>query len=57
MAHDNAAKRVRDGNRSQYLRSQGVATLRVPAQKVLDDVDAALARIVEVCLDRLAAKS
>jgi very-short-patch-repair endonuclease len=56
-AHDNAATRVRDADRSHYLRSQGVATLRVPAQKVLDDVDAALERIVEVCLERIAARS
>jgi very-short-patch-repair endonuclease len=55
--HDNADRHARDADRSQYLRSQGVATLRVPAQKVLDDVDAALARIVEVCLERVAAKS
>jgi very-short-patch-repair endonuclease len=56
-AHDSAATRARDAIRSQYLRSQGVATLRVPAQKMLDDIDAALARIVEVCLQRVAARS
>ena len=56
-AHDSAAVRARDSSRSQYLRSQGVATLRVPARKILDDADVALARIVEICLQRLAAKS
>jgi len=56
-AHDGATAQARDAARSHYLRSQGVATLRVPACKVLDDVDAALARIVEVCLQRLAARS
>jgi very-short-patch-repair endonuclease len=53
-AHDSAATRERDANRSHYLRSQRVATLRVPAQKVLDDADSAMARILEVCLDRVA---
>jgi very-short-patch-repair endonuclease len=56
-AHDSAVTRERDASRSQYLRSQGVATLRVPAIKVLDDADTALARIVEVCLQRVAARS
>ena len=52
-AHDNAATCERDAIRSRYLRSQGVATLRVPAQAVLDDTDLAMARIIEVCLARV----
>ena len=38
----------------EYLRSQGVATLRVPAKVVLNDVEIAVVRIVEVCRGRVA---
>ncbi|HEY0958361.1 MAG TPA: endonuclease domain-containing protein [Novosphingobium sp.] len=52
-AHDIAEQAKRDAAQSHFLRSQGVATLRVPAKAVLDDMPRAVARIVEVCLARV----
>ena len=52
-AHDNAPAVERDARRSEYLRSQKVATVRVPAITVLNDVEAAVARIVEICSQRI----
>jgi very-short-patch-repair endonuclease len=51
-AHDSEQAAARDARRSAWLRSQGVATLRVPARVVLEDIDAAVVRIVEVCRER-----
>ena len=51
--HDSADARGKDIKRSVYLRSQHVATLRVPAKAVLDNLEAAVARIVEVCEGRV----
>ena len=51
-AHDNEAAAKRDARRSDYLRSQHVATLRVPAKVVLEELDVAVVRIVEVCRRR-----
>ena len=51
--HDSADARTRDAARSAFLRSQGIATLRVPASVVLGELDLAVARIVEVCLGRI----
>ena len=50
--HDSADARKHDAARSHYLRSQGVATLRVPAKVVLEDMEHAVIRIVEVCRAR-----
>jgi len=50
--HDSADARKHDAVRSHYLRSQGVATLRVPAKAVLEEVERAVMRIVEVCRSR-----
>jgi very-short-patch-repair endonuclease len=52
-AHETAEVASRDAARSHFLRSQGVATLRVPAMVVLNDMPTAVARIVEVCLSRV----
>ena len=52
-AHDTAEVIRRDAAKSHFLRSQGLATLRVPAKVVLDDRAMAVARIVEVCLSRV----
>ena len=51
-AHDNEAAAKRDSRRSDYLRSQHIATLRVPAKVVLEELDVAVVRIVEVCRQR-----
>ncbi|MBO9499679.1 MAG: DUF559 domain-containing protein [Novosphingobium sp.] len=49
---DDAARKA--ARRSEYLISQKVATLRVPARAVLEDVGATTRRIVEVCHQRKA---
>jgi very-short-patch-repair endonuclease len=51
--HDTAEVTRRDESRSHFLRSQGVATLRVPASIILKDMPTALSRIVEVCRSRV----
>lgn len=53
MVHDSLDGAKRDAARSHFLRSQGVATLRVPASVVLKDRSLAVARIVEACLARV----
>ena len=52
-AHDSAPAAERDSRRSEFLRSQKVATVRVPANAILGDVEAAVARIVEICSERI----
>jgi very-short-patch-repair endonuclease len=54
FAHATAEVMQRDAAKSRFLRSQGVATLRVPDKAILQDIQAALVRIVEVCDQRLA---
>ena len=53
FAHDSIRAATADEARSHYLRSQHVATLRIPAKVVLDDLSAAVARIVEVSSQRV----
>lgn len=52
MAHDGSVAAERDAARTVFLKSQHVAVMRVPAQAVFDDVESAVARIVDVCLKR-----
>jgi len=52
FSHELAAVARKDAARSAFLRSQGVATLRVPAKAILGDKALAIARIVEVCRSR-----
>ncbi len=52
MAHDGAGAAARDARRTEFLRSLHVATLRVPAKILLDDVAAAVERIIVVCRER-----
>lgn len=54
VAHDGHDAARHDAARTAFLKSQHVATMRVPAQAVLDSLDATVARIVEVCLERAA---
>ena len=54
FAHDNVPAVAKDKRRSEYLRSQSVATLRVPAKAILDDLEAVVVRIVQVCEERRA---
>jgi very-short-patch-repair endonuclease len=53
-AHDNPRNSQADANRSQALRSQGIATRRVPAPMILKDIDTVVTRIVEICRSRIA---
>lgn len=55
VAHDSEDASRKDTARSHFLRSQGAATLRVPARVVLENMEAAAARIVEVCQERVLA--
>jgi len=50
--HDNARSAQAEATRSHFLRAQRIATLRVPAKAVLEDLEGAVARIVEVCGER-----
>ena len=52
-AHDGDQATRADARRSEYLRSQKVATVRVPALAILNDTNAAVARIVEICSARI----
>ena len=51
--HDNAAVAERDRARSAWLRSQGIATTRIPAQRVLEDLESVVRRIVVICDERI----
>ncbi len=51
--HDGPDAAAYDARRSAFMKSQGVATMRVPAKAVLDNLDGAVARIVEVCVERI----
>lgn len=53
FAHDSERAAKADAARSHFLRSQGVATLRVPARAVLENLEDAVARIAEVCRQRV----
>jgi very-short-patch-repair endonuclease len=51
--HDGARAAAADGHRSHFLRSQGVATTRIPASAILEDVEAVVLRVVEICEGRI----
>ena len=53
FAHDSAMAALRDSNRSAYLRSRGVATTRIPAKLILEDVSLVIERLVEICTARV----
>lgn len=52
--HDGAEAALRDQRRSAWLRSRGIATTRIPARMVLQDLDAVVSRLVQICDARLA---
>ncbi|WP_137679105.1 endonuclease domain-containing protein [Aurantiacibacter suaedae] len=52
IAHNSASVSARDTRRSAWLRSQGIATTRIPAKIILDDVEPVVVRIVEICRER-----
>ncbi|MFW5634035.1 MAG: endonuclease domain-containing protein [Erythrobacter sp.] len=51
--HDSTQKAERDRQRSAFLRSQGIATTRIPAKRVLEDLDAVITRLVVICDERI----
>ena len=53
FAHDSIRAAKADDARSHYLRSQHIATLRVPAKAVLKDVLTVAARVAEVTCQRI----
>ena len=54
FAHDNAKAVKRDRRRSEWLRSQGVATTRIPASEVLGEIESVVFRIRQICEERRA---
>jgi very-short-patch-repair endonuclease len=57
VVHDSARASASDHVRSDFLKSQHVASLRVPAKAVLEDVQAVVERLVVVCEERAARMS
>ena len=51
-AHDSASAALRDANRSAFLKARGVATTRIPARAILEDVEPVVMRLVEICNSR-----
>ena len=52
FAHATGGVAKTDARRSEWLRSQHIATTRIPAKAVLDDLSEVVARIVEICSQR-----
>jgi very-short-patch-repair endonuclease len=52
-AHDSPAVIAKDATRSKFLREQGVATTRIPAKLVLEDIGAVVQRLVQICDERM----
>ena len=48
-AHDSAHRVSRDQLRSEFLRKYGIATTRIPAQMVMQEMEAVVTRIVQIC--------
>jgi len=49
-AHD--ARVERDKQRSAWLQARGIATTRIPARTIFEDVEAVMTRLVEICDER-----
>ncbi len=52
-AHDSASVIAKDEARSRFLREQGIATTRIRAKLVLEDIEAVVRRLVEICDERM----
>ena len=52
-AHESPSVIAKDTARSRFLREQGVATTRIPAKLVLEDIEAVVRRLVQICDERL----
>lgn len=53
IAHNNPAVIAKDTARSRFLREHGIATTRIRAKLVLEDIEAVITRLVEICDERL----
>lgn len=53
-SHDGLVAAKADAARGHFLRSQGVATLRVPVSAVLGSLEDAVLRIIQICEQRVA---
>ena len=49
QAHDGAVAATKDERRSAWLRERGIATTRIPARYILDDIEAVVTRLVQIC--------
>jgi very-short-patch-repair endonuclease len=49
FAHESSRAAHADSRRSEWLRSQHIATTRIPARAVPEDVAAGVSRLVEIC--------
>lgn len=52
-AHDSASVIAKDEARSRFLREQEIATTRIPAKLVLEDIEAVIRRLVQICDERM----
>jgi very-short-patch-repair endonuclease len=52
-AHDSASVIAKDAARSRFLRDNGIATTRIPAKLVLEDIEAVVRRLVQICDERI----
>ena len=47
QTHD--ARVATDKQRSAWLRAQGIATTRIPARTIIEDIEAVVMRLVQIC--------
>lgn len=52
LAHDSASVISKDAVRSRFLREQGIATTRIAAKLVLEDIEGVVRRLVQICDER-----
>ena len=52
IAHEMGTNVQRDARRDEWLRAQNISILRIPAQEVLDDLEAAVTFIITTCAEQ-----
>jgi very-short-patch-repair endonuclease len=52
FAHATGGVAKSDARRSEWLRSQHIATTRIPAKAILEDLPAVIERILQICRER-----
>jgi len=57
FAHDSARAAKADAARWHFLRSQGIATTRIPARTIMEDLPAVVMRLVSICEERALRRS